>query len=76
MKCTDAKLTYHDTDDSRHCAEQNMIIKCVGRETVGLPGERTRVDTDDCQVLDYTAFLAEARFPHVFKDGGCDEKVA
>ena len=49
--------------------------KCAEKETVDLPGERTRIDTNDCQILDYTALPAEARFPHIFKGGECDEKV-
>ena len=53
-----------------------MIIKCVERETTGLPSKRTRIDTNDRQILNHTALPAEARFPHVFKDGECDEKVS
>ena len=68
-------LTYYDTKGDRYCTEQNMTIECDG-QIMDLPSKRTRTDTNDCQFLNCTASLSEARLPHIFKDGGCNENVA
>ena len=55
-----------------------MIIKDIEREIKGAGSQSkcTSIDTDDCQILDYTVLPPEASSPHISDDTTCDEKVA
>lgn len=67
--------THQDTGDDRYHAEQNMIIKFIERKTAGLPSRQASIDTNECQVLNPGALLAEAGPPHIFEDSRGDEEI-
>lgn len=51
-------------------------IQYAGREKLKLPGEGARIDANKSHILDHSALLPEARFPHVFENDKSDESVA
>ena len=51
-----------------------MIIKRVAREGC-VQSECACIDGYKSQIPDHTTPLLETRFPHIFEDSTCDEKV-